>query len=165
MRKTVCLTLLALSACAALGGPYPSLRPRAGEEIDPRIPVEGPINNRPVSASLASRLANLVAQARSGDDQFDAAAAEAERLASAAGAPQSEGWMVAQEALSAAIAARSPTTIALGDIDALGATVLQTQGGMAPNDLAAVKRAGAEVAELDRREAARIKAIQDRLGL
>jgi hypothetical protein len=165
MRKTVCLTLLALSACAAPGGPYPSLRPRAGEEIDPRIPVEGPINNRPVSASLASRLANLVAQARSGDDQFDAAAAEAERLASAAGAPQSEGWMVAQEALSAAIAARSPTTIALGDIDALGATVLQTQGGMAPNDLAAVKRAGAEVAELDRREAARIKAIQDRLGL
>jgi len=165
MRKTVCLTLLALSACAAPGGPYPSLRPRAGEEIDPRIPVEGPINNRPVNASLASRLANLVAQARSGDDQFDAAAAEAERLASAAGAPQSEGWMVAQEALSAAIAARSPTTIALGDIDALGATVLQTQGGMAPNDLAAVKRAGAEVAELDRREAARIKAIQDRLGL
>jgi hypothetical protein len=165
MRKTVCLTLLALSACAAPGGPYPSLRPRAGEEIDPRIPVEGPINNRPVSASLASRLANLVAQARSGDDQFDAAAAEAERLASAAGAPQSEGWMVAQEALSAAIAARSPTTIALGDIDALGATALQTQGGIAPNDLAAVKRAGAEVAELDRREAARIKAIQDRLGL
>jgi hypothetical protein len=165
MRKTVCLTLLALSACAAPGGPYPSLRPRAGEEIDPRIPVEGPINNRPVNASLASRLANLVAQARSGDDQFDAAAAEAERLASAAGAPQSEGWMVAQEALSAAIAARSPTTIALGDIDALGATALQTQGGIAPNDLAAVKRAGAEVAELDRREAARIKAIQDRLGL
>jgi hypothetical protein len=165
MRKTVCLTLLALSACAAPGGPYPSLRPRAGEEIDPRIPVEGPINNRPVNASLASRLANLVAQARSGDDQFDAAAAEAERLTSAAGAPQSEGWMVAQEALSAAIAARSPTTIALGDIDALGATALQTQGGIAPNDLAAVKRAGAEVAELDRREAARIKAIQDRLGL
>jgi hypothetical protein len=164
MRKTVCLTLLALSACAAPGGPYPSLRPRAGEEIDPRVPVERPINDRPVSANLAGRLADLVAQARSGDARFDAAAAEAEHLASAAGAPQSEGWMVAQEALSAAIAARSPTTIALGDIDALGATALQTQGGIAPNDLAAIKRAGAEVGELDRREAARIKAIQDRLG-
>jgi hypothetical protein len=164
MRKTVCLTLLALSACAAPGGPYPSLRPRAGEEIDPRIPVERPINDRPVSASLANRLADLVREARSGDAQFDAAAAEAERLASVAGAPQSEGWMVAQEALSAAIAARSPTTLALGDIDALGATALETQGGIAPNDLAAIKRAGAEVGELDRREAARIKAIQDRLG-
>jgi hypothetical protein len=165
MRKSVCLTLLALSACAAPGGPYPSLRPRAGEEIDPRIPVETPINDRAVSRALASQLADLAAQARRGDAQFDAAAGEAERLASAAGRPQSEGWMVAQEALTAAIAARAPTTMALGDIDAIGATALQTQGGIAPNDLAAIKSAGAEVAAMDEREAARIKAIQNRLGL
>jgi hypothetical protein len=129
------------------------------------VPVERPINDRPVSASLASRLADLVGQARSGDAAFETAAGEAERLASAAGAPQSEGWVAAQQALTAAIAARGPTTNALGDIDTIGATALQTQGGIAPNDLAAIKSAGAEVGAIDQRQAARIKSIQDRLGI
>jgi hypothetical protein len=63
------------------------------------------------------------------------------------------------------LAARDPTARALGDIDALGATMLQTQGGLAPNDLAAIQSAGAEVAALDQRQADRIKALQERLGL
>src|SRR5438105_3415168 len=33
------LCLLALGACAAPGGPYPSLQPRPAEAIDPRVPV------------------------------------------------------------------------------------------------------------------------------
>ncbi|MEO8454275.1 MAG: hypothetical protein ABI454_03890 [Sphingomicrobium sp.] len=158
------LSVAALTACATPGGPYPSLQPRAAEAIDPRVPVERPMNDRPVSAALASRLAELVAQARAGDAAFESAASEAERLASAAGAPQSEGWVVAQEGLSAAAAARGPTTIALGDIDALGANALQTQGGIAPNDLAAIKSAGAQVGAIEQRQAQRIKAIQRRLG-
>jgi hypothetical protein len=36
---------------------------------------------------------------------------------------------------------------------------------MAPNDLAAIKSAAAEVATLDQRQAERIDAIQKRLGL
>jgi hypothetical protein len=36
---------------------------------------------------------------------------------------------------------------------------------MAPNDLAAIKRAGAEVFALDQRQAERIEAIQRRLGV
>ena len=60
--------------------------------------------------------------------------------------------------------ARGPTRLALGDIDALGADALQTQGGIAPNDLAAIKSAGAEVGAIDQRQADRIKAIQARLG-
>jgi hypothetical protein len=124
-----------------------------------------PLNERPVNAVLASRLADLVAQARNGDADFQAAAVNAEQLAGTAGAPQSEGWMVAQEALTAAIAARGPTTMALGEIDAIGAVALQTQGGIAPNDLAAIKSAGAEIGAMDQREADRIKAIQRRLGL
>ena len=155
----------ALSACASPGGPYPSLAHRAGEGVDPRVAVERPMNQRPVSAALASRLAELVVQARSGDAAFAAAADEAERLAASAGAPQSEGWVAAQQALSSAIAARGPTTAAIGDIDALGATRLQAQGGLAPNDLAAIKSAGAEVGAIDQRQADRIKAIQARLGL
>jgi hypothetical protein len=155
----------ALAACTAPGGPYPSLAPRANEAVDPRVPVERPMNDRPVRPALASRLGELVAQARNGDAAFEGAAAMAEKLASSAGGQQSEGWVAAQEALSAAIAARGPTVVALGDIDAIGANALQTQGGIAPNDLAAIKNAGAEVGAMDRRQAARIKAIQDRLGI
>jgi hypothetical protein len=157
--------VVALGGCTTPGGPYPSLQPRAGEAVDPRLPVDRPMNDRPVSPALAARLAELVGQAHAGEAAFDAAASQAERLAAAAGAPQSEGWIAAQEALTAAIAAAGPTRAALGDIDGIGATALQSQGGIAPNDLAAIQRAGAEVAAIDQRQAARIKAIQQRLGL
>jgi len=157
--------MLALTACASAGGPFPSLLPRSAEAIDPRVPVVKPVNDRPVRPALAARLAELVGQARSGDSAFAGAAAEAQRLAESAGAPQTEGWIAAEVALSAAIAAREPTTRALGDIDALGATALQVQGGLAPNDLAAIRTAGAEVGTIDQRQAERIKAIQARLGI
>ena len=155
----------ALGACATPGGPYPSLQPRAAEAIDPRVPVERPMNDRPVSPALASKLADLVGQARAGEAAFDSAADQAERLAAVAGGAQSEGWVAAQEALSAAAAARGPTTTALGDIDALGGNALQTHGGISPNDLAAIEGAGAQVGAIDRRQAQRIKAIQARLGI
>ena len=159
------LLFLALGACSTVGGPYPSLQPRANEQVDPRLPVPRPINDRPVNPALASRLAELVAQARSGDAAFQPAAAQAERLVNGAGAPQSEGWIAAQEALSAADAARAPTTRALGDIDGLGATSLQVQGGLAPNDLAAIRSAGAEVGQIAERQSRRLQAIHQRLGI
>jgi hypothetical protein len=165
MRNAVFLALAALSACAAPGGPYPSLQPRAAEAIDPRLPIIRPINDRPVSAALASRLAALVDQARSGDAAFSAAAGEVERLAAAAGAPQSEGWIAAQQALTAAIATRRPTATALGDIDELAAAALQANGGIAPNDFAAIQGAQAEVGSLDRRQAERLVPLQRRLGI
>jgi hypothetical protein len=158
------IVLLLLGGCGSPGGPYPSLRPRAAEAIDPRVPVERPVNDRPVTPALAARLAELVSQARGGDAAFEPAAATAERLAAAAGAPQSESWIAAQEALTAAIAAREPTARALGDIDALAATMLQAQGGIAPNDLAAIQSAAAEAAAIDRRQTARIDALKKQLG-
>ena len=164
MRSAALLIILLLGACAAPGGPYPSLQPRAAERIDPRVPVERPVNDRPVTPALAARLAELIGQAHGGEAAFEPAAAEAERLAANAGAPQSEGWTVAQQALSAAIEARGPTASALGDVDALGANALQTQGGIAPNDLAAIQSASAEIGALDERQTARIKALQERLG-
>ena len=164
MRLAICLSVLALSACAAPGGPYPSLQPRAAEAVDPRVPVVRPLNERPVSALLAARLAALVEQAQSGDAAFDGAMTSAERLAAAAGAAQSETWIAAQEALTAAIAARRPTATALGDIDEIAATSLQTNRGIAPNDLAAIQSAAAEVGTLDRRQAERVDAIQRRLA-
>jgi hypothetical protein len=165
MRKTVIVTLLALSACAPTGGPFPSLQPRAAERIDPRVPVVRPMNDRPASPALVSKLAALVSQAHSGDAAFRPLAEEAERLAASAGAPQSESWISAQEVLSAAVAARDPTVNAIGDIDTLGATMLQSQGGLAPADLAAIQSAGAEVHAIDQRQADAIAAIQRRLGI
>ena len=123
------------------------------------------MNDRPVGAALAARLSELVAEARSGSAAFETAMDDAERLAASAGGPQSEGWIAAQEALSAAIAAAGPTRVALGDIDGIGARALQTQGGISPNDLAAIKAAQNEVGGLDERQSSRIRAVQQRLGL
>jgi hypothetical protein len=159
------LTAVALDACTQPGGPYPSLQPRAAEAIDPRVPVVRPLNDRPVDPALAARLALLLSEARSGDAAFESAVALAERLAASAGAPQSESWVAAQQALSAAVAARAPTARALGDIDSLGAGKLEVQGGLAPSDLAAIGEAGAEVGAIDTRQAERIAAIQRRLGI
>ncbi len=123
------------------------------------------MNDRPVNASLSARLAALIDQAQSGNLAFDGAASSAERLALTAGARQSEGWIAAEEALTVAIAARKPTAIALGDIDGIAATALQTQQGIAPNDLEAIKHAQALVGSLDERQAERIRAVQLQLGL
>ena len=164
MRLAILSPILVLTACGAPGGPYPSLHPRAAETIDPRLPVERPINEKPVSGELAGRLSTLVAQARNGSAAFDSAAAAAERLAGDAGGRTSESWIAAQQALTAAIAARAPVTGAAGDIDAIAATALQTKGGIAPNDFAAIQKAAEEVAGLNDRQAARIAAIQRRLG-
>ena len=156
--------LLLLTACGTPGGPYPSLQPRAAEAIDPRIPVERPVNDRPVTPALAARLSELVAQAHGSEGAFDSSASSAEQAAAAAGPPQSEGWIAAQEALSAAVEAHGPVAAALADVDAISANALQTQGGIAPNDLAAIHRAAAEIGAIDQRQSARIKALQDRLG-
>ena len=159
------LTFAALAGCAPPGGPPPSLLPRAAEAIDPRGPVPGAVNDRPVTPAFASRLAELVVQARSGDAAFRPLLDRAEQLAAAAGSPQSESWVLAQQALSAAVAARAPTTRALGDIDELGANRLQTAGGLSPADLAAVHSAGVEVGAIDQRQAKAIDAVQRRLGV
>ena len=155
---------LLLAGCSAPGGTIPSLAPRAAEQIDPRVPVERPPNDRPVAPGLAARLDSLVAQARSGEAVFEAAIAAARRAADGAGAKESESWIVAQEALSAAVKAREPAAIAIGEIDSIGAELLVAQGGLAPADLAAIERAADIVGAINRRQADAISAIQARLG-
>src|SRR6185437_12980532 len=49
MREPLLLGLLMLAGCSAAGGPYPSLRPRSAEAIDPRVQPVRPMNDRPVA--------------------------------------------------------------------------------------------------------------------
>jgi hypothetical protein len=156
------LAVSMLAACAPGSAP-PSLLPRAAEKIDPRVPVVRPMNDRPVDPQLQARLDGLLGQALAGDTMFDQAIVQAERLAPSAGAAESESWIAAQQALSAAVAAREPTARALGDIDALGGDKLHAAGGLAPADLAAIAEAGAKVAAIDQAQADRLAAVQRRL--
>ncbi len=161
------LSILAIAAgagCSARVGDFPSLAPRAAEQVDPRVPVERPPNDRPASASLSARLEALIASARSGEAGFEAAIANARRAAESAGARESESWIVAQEALSAAVAAREPAAMAISEIDTIGAELLVAQGGLAPADQAAIENAAEIVGAISRSQAEAIAAVQARLA-
>ena len=160
MRGLLIIACLLLAGCSAGDVQAPSLAPRAAEAIDPRVPVQNAVVSTDVSLPLASRIEALVAQALAGDEVFHPAADRAERLAASAGPAQSESWILAQQALSLAVAAREPVTRALGDIDSLGAERIQQQGGLGAGDLAAIKAAAARVGEIDEREAAAIARVQ-----
>lgn len=157
------LIIPALAGCAA-SEIAPSLAPRPAEAIDPRVPVpQAPVSTE-ASPALREQLDVLVASALAGEQAFQGAIGNAQRLAAVAGARESERWVVAQQALSAAIAARGQVTVAIGEIDALGAQWIQSRGGIEPANLAAIEAAAARVAEIDRRQAGTIDAIQQALA-
>lgn len=164
MRFTPAILLLAVltAGCAQPGGPFPSLAPRPAEAVDPRLPVEVTIVEL-ADPELEFRLANLVRQARSGQAEFQQAIDVAQRLAAEAGAPQSESWIAAQQALSSAVEARAPVTRALGDIDELAAEAIIRNGGLGPGARATIRSAQVEVAAIDQRQAQMISALQARL--
>ena len=166
MRFPVLLSLLMalVTGCSTTNGDIPSLAPRAAEQIDPRVPVERPPNDRPVAPGLAARLNVLVAQAQSGEARFEAAIAAARRAAEGAGARESESWIVAQEALSAAVKARETAAMAVSEIDSIAAELLVAQGGLAPADRAAIEAAAEIAGAINRRQAEAVAAIQGRLG-
>lgn len=157
------LLCLALSACNAPQAGAPSLAPRAAEAIDPRVPIPSEVVAGPADPALAARIAGLMAEVRAGDDAFRAAAAEAERLAAAAGPAQSESWIEAQQSLSALVAARAPVARAIADLDALAATLV-VSGGMLPGNLQALEEATAQAGEIGESEAAVIDRLQAQLA-
>ena len=123
-----------------------------------------PVLSTVPNAALVEQLNALVGQAETGDSEFQPVASAAEKAVASAGAPQSEGWIAAQQALSVAVAARAPVTRAAADVDSLGAQRIQKLEGIAAADLKAINSASAKVRAIDNREAALIKTLQDRLG-
>jgi hypothetical protein len=165
MVRRAALLCLLLSACSTSPRPgEPSLAPRAAEAIDPRVPIPSEVIAGPADPALASSIAALMADVRSGHAAFQIAADSAEALAAAAGPAQSESWIVAQEALSGLVAARGPVTKAIADLDALAAARLAASGGMLPGDLAAISAATEEAGAIGAQEAALIDRLQARLG-
>jgi hypothetical protein len=163
-RIAALVATVALVGCNTPAGTGPSLAPRSAENIDPRVPVVSTVVPEAVDPALAGQLAGLVGRAQQGESAFAAAAGVARRLAAAAGAPASESWIAAQQALSTAVAARAPTTQALGDVDAIAASALARQGGIGSADLSAIEAAAAEIGVIDRLQAQTIDALQARLG-
>ena len=164
MPPRAALLPLLLFACTAPQTAEPSLAPRAAESIDPRVPIPDEVVSGPVDPALASRIAALMAEVRAGDAAFSAAAQNAEALAAAAGPAESESWIVAQETLSALVAARGPVTRAIADLDALAATRIAATGGILPGDLNALQAATSEAGAIGQREAEVIDRLQTRLG-
>jgi hypothetical protein len=118
--RVAALLLAALGAAACRpNGEFPSLEPRAIEKEDP---LEEPVRTPALVAAepaLRERAAELVAQARQGQREFEAALGSAVAAARTAGAPGSESWVVAQQQVSRAEAARAPTSSALAELDRL----------------------------------------------
>jgi hypothetical protein len=143
------LFLAPLAAFAALAGgcgqdgSFPSLEPRAIEAEDP---LEEPVRRPPVVAAdpeLRARANELAALARRGDSEFEAALVRASAVSRGAGAPGSESWVEAQQAISRAEAARTATGTALAELDRLATERARTPTNEA--DFAVIRGALEEV--------------------
>lgn len=163
MRAALILLPIAVTACSIPDAHAPSLAHRPAEDIDPRIPVPDPSLPATPDPALVAKLDALVSEAVAGDRDFVDAAAEAGRLANSAGPAESESWILAQQALSKAEAARAPVTRAAAEVDSMSDRSVASLGGIGAANLKAIQEASARLAEIDGREVATIMAIQDRL--
>ena len=152
---------LGLGACSTSAARTDRLAPRAAESIDPRTPIPSAEPSGPASAGLLAQLDAIKAPALASLGQFDQLALIARSAAAGAGPRQSESWIVAQEALSALIAAGAPVTKAQGDVDALGGGKI---GTLAAPDRKAIEEAAGDLAAIEQRQAATIAQLSARLG-
>jgi len=114
-------TAVLLGACA--GSPdYPSLARRDVERVEgSAIAAEGMVDAiptlPPASADLTTRLAGLLATARTAHQRFESRRPATERAVGSAGAAGSDGWSTAQVALSDLQTSRSGAVTSLAELD------------------------------------------------
>ena len=160
---------LALSACAAAPGRYPSLERRPAERITgsaapasaDAVPTAVP--DAP-SADLATRVAQLLDQARAGQRGFAAKQAGAERAVASAGSLGSESWATASTALAEIESIQGDAAQALAELDQLEATQQLTDAGAQTADVTAIAAAREEVAKIADQESAVIARLRERLA-
>jgi hypothetical protein len=150
------LLLLLASGCSATPGAYPSLAPRAVESIDMGAEVRPrPAAPTPVDAGLDARATALLGSVRDARSAFETALAQARPQIAAAGAPGSESWVVAQQALTRVQQARSAMVTAVAELDAL--RIAQAQ--RPPVDMTVLDAAWQEAGVLDAEQAAKLEGI------
>ena len=140
---------LSLAGCASRGD-YPSLAPRPAEREDW---TEEPQHPAPIvadDATLRTRIAALLAEAREGDRNFMADLPAAERATAHPGPQGSDSWVEAQQAISRVEAARARTDDAAAELHQL--QLQRTQQPSSAADLAALDAAIGEVAALVARQ-------------
>ena len=114
--------LVLLSACASTAN-YPSLALRPAERAYGTAPVAAPsapatqLPSVAPGSSLGTRIAAAQKAAAVAHERFAKGQPAAERLTAGSPAPQSDGWSLAQVAVSELIAARTQTSGALADLD------------------------------------------------
>lgn len=159
MRTSILFLLLFATACAIPEADPPSLGPRDIEGIldEPTYAI-APVESAD-DAALAARISELVGQAEAGNADFRAALPGTQRAVRRAqgSAAESEAWIVAQVELSALDSARSPTTTAMGALDAIFAA--QAIDGT-PAETERLAAARARVAELYAAQAQSYQSLQ-----
>ena len=158
MLRALSLAPLLLAGCAQSAGVGPSLARRPIESRDLSEPVREAAPPVAAEAQLSSEIEGLVNRARVGERDFAALLPRAEAAAAAAGAEGSEGWLAAQQLLSALEAARGTTTSALGRLDAMLAqrVLARNEAGFA--DLQSAQQQVAALAEAQQRRFDRLQA-------
>jgi hypothetical protein len=160
MRDFALLLLLSLLAGCAESGQFPSLAQRPIErelpppDVDPKV---APVADDP---AIAARIAAFLAQAHQSQAEFEATLPAAEAAARRAGAPESESWILAQEALSSAEAAQDSTARLLSDLDAYSLDIAREKA-ISDADAESLQAAVAEIqriADSDRERLARLEA-------
>ncbi len=157
-RALLVLMLLAPAGCAGQGTDYPSLAPRAIEQMSLAEPATKPAPPQVADPAAVARFAPAIERAQSADAAFTHALAQ-ERGALTKGrsaAFGSDGWAAAQVSLSRLQDAREPVIKLLAELDAArNAEPTQTNTGEA----IAAAQAFDVVQKIDGAEAAALTAV------
>jgi hypothetical protein len=164
-RDPALLLLLALTAlaagCASNEGDFPSLAQRPAER-DYAAEQVGPAKVRPplpADPAVATRAESFVAAARGAEGAFTGAYGTAAAAVARAGPPGSDSWVIAQEAVSRAVAAQAPLARISGELDDYAAARAR-ETPLAPGDIERLHAATAEVERIAAEQAARIRRLE-----
>lgn len=153
--KNVVLLILSILSAPTLSGctqsvDAPSLLPRQAETADIDASAPAPAPPTPADATQLTQITKLLDQARQGEAAFEKALPSATVNAP----PQSEAWILAQNARSAVEVARGPTLDALSALDtAIGDAIDKGQ------DTAALAVARTEVQAIYDRQSAKLESL------
>ena len=176
MKSLACLALpFLLAGCLQGSDNFPSLAPRAYEVTQAQVadrpqgealPPPPTAEVSPLSYEQRQAADTALATHERAEAAFRAALPTVRSNVSAAsgGAPGTEGWVVAQQALSRLDIARSGSVSALADIDAvLAARLAQEQDGAAGNGAAALNETRQRIAAAVADQSAIIAGLAARL--